>query len=193
MIAVGNSYAFVEPLESTAIHMIVRQLDLLTDHFPESRHDTGIKVRLNRQINEHWDSLRWFLGLHYRFNRKLETPFWRAAAQETDISGARERLDLFRERAPLSYQRPMFYPVVPPDFFSDDHSFDTILLGQQVPARLLDAEEKSGWLARSAALERFARTALGQRQALALLRERPEMLAAFVTDRDSWVHPWLAS
>jgi hypothetical protein len=32
---------------------------------------------------------------------------------------------------------------------------------------------------------------MGQREALALLRERPELLAQFVGDRDSWVHHWL--
>jgi tryptophan 7-halogenase len=82
---------------------------------------------------------------------------------------------------------------VPPEFFSDDHSFDTILLGQQVPARLLDPEDRTGWLAQIDALERFADRALGQREALALLRDRPDMLAAFVADSESWVHPWLAS
>jgi tryptophan halogenase len=193
VIAVGNSYAFVEPLESTAIHMIVLQLDLLTAHFPESRKDKSIKDRLNQRMNERWDSLRWFLGLHYKFNRKLGTPFWQAAHERTDISGAQERLELFLERAPLSYQRPLFYPVVPPEFFSDDHSFDTILLGQQVAAQVLDPEDKEGWLAKVEVLERFASRALGQREALKLMRARPEMLAKFVENDESWVHPWLAS
>jgi tryptophan halogenase len=193
VIAVGNSYAFVEPLESTAIHMIVLQLDLLTAHFPESREDKGIKNRLNERVNQRWDSLRWFLGLHYKFNRKLATPFWQAAREGTNISGAEERLELFRERAPLSYQRPLFYPVVPPEFFSDDHSFDTILVGQQVAARLLDPEDREGWLAQMEALERFTDRALGQREALKLLRTRSDMLAAFIDNDESWVHPWLAT
>jgi tryptophan halogenase len=81
--------------------------------------------------------------------------------------------------------------VVPPEFFSDDHSFDTILMGQQVEARLLPPEDKPGWSARVDALRRFAGRAMGQAEALALLRQRPEMLAEFVTDRQSWVHHWL--
>ncbi len=191
VIAIGNAHAFVEPLESTAIHMMVLELDLLTTHFPASRRDVAIRDKLNQRVAQRWDALRWFLGLHYRFNRRLDTPFWRAARASTDISGAEERLALFRERAPLSYRRPLFYPVVPPEFFSDDHSFDTILMGQQVEARLLPPEAEPGWAARVDGLRRFARRAMGQAEALALLRERPEMLADFVSDRDSWVHHWL--
>jgi tryptophan 7-halogenase len=191
VIAIGNAHAFVEPLESTAIHMMILELDLLTAHFPASRHDIAIKEKLNERISQRWDALRWFLGVHYRFNRRLDTPFWRAANADTDISGAEERLALFRERAPLSYRRPLFYPVVPPEFFSDDHSFDTILLGQQVEANFVPPETETGWNAQVDALRRFARRAMGQREALALLRERPEMLAQFVGDRESWVHHWL--
>jgi tryptophan halogenase len=192
VIAIGNSYAFVEPLESTAIHMIIHELDLLTAHFPSSRHDVAIKGRLNQKISESWDALRWFLGLHYKFNRRLRTPFWRAVNAGADISGAEDRVALFRERAPLSYRRPLFYPVIPVEFFSYDLSFDNILMGQQVEAQLLPPEEKeASWTARINALCHFARRALGQREALALLRQRPEILMDLISNRESWVHYWL--
>jgi tryptophan 7-halogenase len=192
VIAIGNSYAFVEPLESTAIHMIIHELDLLTAHFPSSRHDVAIKGRLNQKISESWDALRWFLGLHYKFNRRLRTPFWQAVNAAANISGAEDRLALFRERAPLSYRRPLFYPFIPVEFFSGDLSFDTILMGQQVAAQLLRPEEKeASWTARINALCHFARRALGQREALALLRQRPEILMDLISNRESWVHYWL--
>ena len=192
VIAIGNSYAFVEPLESTAIHMIIHELDLVTAHFPGSRHDVAIKDRLNQKIGESWDALRWFLGLHYKFNRRLGTPFWREVNADADISGAEDRLALFRERAPLSYRRPLFYPFIPVEFFSGDLSFDTILMGQQVEAQLLPPEEKeASWTARINALCHFSRRALGQREALALLRQRPEILMDLSSNRESWVHYWL--
>ncbi len=193
VIAIGNAQAFVEPLESTAIHMMILELDMLTTHFPASRHDNAIKDKLNQRIGERWDSLRWFLGLHYKFNRRLDTPFWREANANTDISGAEERLALFRERAPLSYRAPLFYPVLPPEFFSDDHAFDTILFGQQVEANLLPPEDKAAWNVKAGALSRFAQHALGQREALELLRQRPEMLSEFINDPKSWIHHWLLS
>jgi tryptophan halogenase len=35
-----------------------------------------------------WDDVRDFLGIHYAFNTRAETPFWRACREETDLAGA---------------------------------------------------------------------------------------------------------
>lgn len=193
VVAIGNSYAFVEPLESTALHMIVLELELLMNNLPASKQDEGIKSTLNRKINERWDALRWFLGIHYKFNRRLSTPFWQAANQNTDISGAAERLALFQERAPLSYRNSLFYTVHPPEFFSDDHSYDTLFMGQQIPTRFVaPVEDAATWKRQQAILQAMASTAMPQHQALQCLREtRPDLLYDFTKRRDSWLHTWL--
>jgi len=195
VIAMGNSYGFVEPLESTSLHMIVLQVDLLTTHFPSSRRDRAIQPLLNRKVATRWDALRWFLSLHYKYNRKLDTPFWRAMRADVDISGAEERVAIFQERAPLSYRTPLFYQGNPPDFFSDDHSFDTLLFGQQVPARYVEPrEDRASWSRKARVLREIAGRALPSRDALSLLRDRrPDLLAEFVDREDSWVHRWLPS
>lgn len=188
-VAIGNSYGFVEPLESTAIHMIVLTLELLTTHFPSSRHDHAVKQTLNRKVAERWDALRWFLGIHYRFNHRLDTPFWRTARSEVDISGAEERVALFRERAPLSYRTSLFYTVLPPEFFSDDHSFDTLLMGLDVPARYVEpAEDRATWERRRSSLRQVARGALPQAAALDWLRSHPDQQRRVVSEPESWLH-----
>ncbi|MEH1895045.1 MAG: tryptophan 7-halogenase [Nostoc sp.] len=193
VVAIGNSYAFVEPLESTAIHTIVLELELLLTNFPASKRDEGIKSVLNRKMSDRWDALRWFLGIHYKFNHRLSTPFWQAANRDTDISGAIERLALFSERAPLSYRNSLFYPLHPPDFFSDDHSYDTLLAGQQVPARFMEpVEDPATWQRQMAILKGLASTAMPQHEALSCLREkRQDLLYDFAKRRDSWLHTWL--
>ncbi|MEH2158434.1 tryptophan halogenase family protein [Nostoc sp.] len=193
VVAIGNSYGFVEPLESTAIHMIVLELELLLTNFPASKQDEGVKSVLNRKISDRWDALRWFLGIHYKFNHRLSTPFWQAANRDTDISGAVERLALFSERAPLSYRNSMFYTLHPPEFFSDDHSYDTLLAGQQVSARFVEPiEDLATWQRQLAILKGLASTAMPQHQALSCLREkRQDLLYDFAKRRDSWLHTWL--
>jgi tryptophan 7-halogenase len=192
VVAVGNSYAFVEPLESTAIHMIVFELVHLTNHFPGSRRDQPVKELLNKKINALWDGLRWFLSIHYKFNRKFSTPFWNEIQSSCDVSGAEERVQLFRQRAPLSGKPSLFYYVYPPDFFSDDHAFDIILLGQQIDARYLTpTEDREGWARKTDARRRLVKHALPMAKSLELIRERPEMLAEFVSSPKSWVHRWL--
>jgi len=193
VIAMGNAYGFVEPLESTALHMLVLQLEILTTHFPASRQDDAVKAVLNGKIGRRWDALRWFLGIHYKFNRRLDTPFWRAARNDVDIEGAAERVALFRERAPLSYRTSAFYTVLPPEFFSDDHSFDTLLMGQQVPARCLEPiEDAATWQRQRALLQAVARDALPQHEALPRLHESDtDQLRAFAMRDDSWLHTWV--
>lgn len=193
VVAIGNSYAFVEPLESTALHMTIYELEYLTNHFP-LRHDAATKAQLTFKMNDLWDQLRWFLAIHYRFNRRLETEFWRAARATVDVTGASERLSLFNERAPLSDRPSLFYSIIPPDFFSGDHAFDTLLLGQGVPARLGPPRQtQTTWHRRASLRREIAEHALPQSVALPLLRDlQPELLAAFIDNPQSWVHHWIA-
>ena len=58
---------------------------------------------LNLNIAKVWDGLRWFLSIHYKFNNKYNTPFWRAARSDTDTSGARTLLDAYQSLAPLHF------------------------------------------------------------------------------------------
>ncbi len=102
VVAIGNSYAFVEPLESTALHMAILQIEHLLEALPVRKHERGVQAALNRKVGDHWDYVRWFLALHYRFNNRLNTPFWQASRSDVDVSAYAELLDWFRERGPLS-------------------------------------------------------------------------------------------
>jgi tryptophan halogenase len=169
--------------------MMVLTLELLTTHFPSSRHNDALRDTLNRKVGQRWDALRWFLGIHYRFNKRLDTPFWRAANDEADVSGAEERVALYRERAPLSYRTSLFYPLFAPEFFSDDHSFDTLLMGLDVPARYVEPiEHPATWERRRSSLLRTASAALPQAEALAWLREHTKEQERLVSEPLSWLH-----
>ena len=189
VVALGNSYGFVEPLQSTALHMLVFQIELLTTHFPPSRQDHSFKSALNKKVGERWDALRWFLGVHYRFNRARDTAFWRAANEEVDISGAAQRVALLRERAPLSYRPSFHYRYLPPEFFSDDHAFDSMLMGLRLPSRRVEtADSRVDWQRRLTGLRSLADMALPHAEALRWLREGGEDALSMLTLRpDSWV------
>ncbi len=102
VVAVGNAFAFIEPLESTGIHMILRHLKSLAkclDAAPVSDDAVGA---YNKRMNDRWDSLRWYIALHFRFNGKLDTPFWRECRAAADVSGIAEYLEYFERYGPLS-------------------------------------------------------------------------------------------
>ncbi len=185
VVAVGNSYGFVEPLESTGIHMIIHEINQLVLNFPASRDDTGLKRAVNRKLNAHWDEIRWFLSVHYRFNRRLTTPFWRQCREEVDVSGAQERLDVFTERAPLTSRQSLFWT---PEQIFTDFAYDVLLMGQRVPGRRVEPHEtRAAWSARKAAMDEVVSRALTQQEAIVMLhRSPPEILQQMVSNDGSW-------
>jgi tryptophan halogenase len=188
VVAVGNAYAFVEPLESTGLEMLTIELDHLIEHFP-ARRDEGVKRALTQKLNGMWDNIRGLLAVHYKFNQKFDTPFWRACRSETDLADAESRVALFAERAPLSHSRALFRARDPiADFFSQEYMCDVMLCGMQVPARFIEPfESRASFDRRQESYRECARWAIGQADALDMLRSRPDTLAAIFDHEDSWI------
>ena len=182
VVAMGNAYGFVEPLESTALHMLIRQIGLFAGAFPIRRGERGVAAALNRKVGAWWDYLRWFLALHYRYNRSLDTPFWRHCRRRTDVSGHGELIELYRERGPLSYQGAALAGVDVPDPLWGAEGVDVLLLGQGVPARLPEpAVSRAEWQKRVALYQRLAE-GTPQAEALEILDREPELLERWVAE-----------
>jgi tryptophan 7-halogenase len=181
VVALGNAYGFVEPLESTALHMLIRQIGLLVRSFPARRGDRGLAALLDRKVALWWDYLRWFLAIHYKFNRRLDTPFWRACRAEVDVSSHAELLAAFRERGPLSYDPAARAAFDYPDPLWGPEGIDTLLLGQQVPTCLpWPALPSAAWRERLRLARAAVARATPHERALDLLTERPELLEAML-------------
>jgi tryptophan halogenase len=180
VVALGNAYGFVEPLESTALHMLIRQIGLLAGLFPLRRGERSLQPLLNRRVGGWWDYLRWFLALHYRFNRRLDTPFWRACQEEVDVSHHAELLAAFRERGPLSYDPALRGAFDYPDPLWGPEGIDALLLGQGVPCHLPRPLLAAGaWHARIAQARATVARAAPHAAALDLLAVRPDLRERF--------------
>lgn len=186
VVAVGNSYGFVEPLESTGIHMIVHEVNQLCLNLPERKGTTAIQRVVNRKLNAHWDEIRWFLSVHYKFNQRSKSAFWRECNAKVDISGAADRVGFFQERAPLTYRQSMFWS---PEQIFTDFAYDVMLLGQKVPAQYLKPQEQRGpWTRRRDEIAATARKALSHEEAVAALQQSPPaVLRQMLTKPGSWV------
>ncbi len=192
VMAVGNAYAFVEPLESSSLLMITMMSMMLAQGLPTSWSQPRSRAAFNTSIARKWDALRWFIAVHYRFNTRLDTPFWRDARANVDVSGIQPLLDAFSEGAPLQlrdlYTRGSVRATV--RTFYDLQSYDCILLGQKTPARWLPMRERADrWHARKAAAEALVRQALPQAEALDACEKSPELLDDMLRDPESWAAP----
>lgn len=195
VMAIGNSYAFVEPLESTGLLMASLGVQALTDVLPASWSDAHLREIVNAGLGRRWDAVRWFLSVHYKFNTRSDTPFWKEVRERCDISGFQPLLDLFRNGAPLTRRDPFLTDLAldaAPTYFGLA-GIDNILLGQKVPARLLGrAEPIEHWWARRRAGAALLTRALPQRAGLAAFHTDPELNHQLFNDPDSWAGPHVA-
>jgi len=102
VVAVGNASGFVEPLEATALMMICLQSRWLADGLIDSecRPTRSMRKLYNKMHGSSWTDIRDFLALHYRFNDRLENPFWRRCREETPLGTLTELVEFYRENGP---------------------------------------------------------------------------------------------
>jgi hypothetical protein len=96
-VAVGLSAGFVEPLESTSIHLIETAVGKLIELWPDGDFRPELADEFNRVMGIRYESVRDFIVLHYKLTRRTDTPFWRHCAAMPIPDSLRHQIDLFRE------------------------------------------------------------------------------------------------
>jgi len=187
-VAVGNAYGFVEPLESTALHMVIIEIAYLLagiEALYNPAADENTLPRINTQVGAHWDYLRWFLGVHYKYNRRLDTPFWQACRHDVDVSGFHHLLERFEREGPWVLHQGERFEVGDPAFGYS--GLMMMLLGQKVPSPLPPVKmTREQWFERDTQFRGLVKRALPQNVALPILRENPELLTRFSQGTGSW-------
>ena len=176
VVGIGNSVGFVEPLEATALQVICVEASTLADSLIDSLcAPTPSLVTLYNKYNaQAWDDIRDFLAVHYKFNTRLDTPFWQACRNDTKLHDAEFLVDFYKENGPSV--------VAGAQLLHSSNSFGmdgylAMLIGQNVPHAkpfTPSAAETKLWNDRCATWALEARRALDVRQCLDAMR-RPGM------------------
>lgn len=100
-VAVGLSSGFLEPLESTSIHLIQTAIMRIIAMFPSQRFDQIEIDEYNRHTQHEFDRVRDFIIAHYKVTQRGDSPMWRRY-QAMDIPETlKMRLDHFGNNGKL--------------------------------------------------------------------------------------------
>lgn len=108
-VSVGLASGFVEPLESTGIHLIQRAIMLLLEYLPDRHPDDALRRAYNKRMASLYDEVRDFIILHYLMTQRDE-PFWKAARHVPIPDSLRETLDLYDETGRIDNARLQLFP-----------------------------------------------------------------------------------
>jgi tryptophan halogenase len=97
-IAVGLSSGFLEPLESTSIHLIQVAVMKFLDYFPNRDCEPQLVERFNDEMRNSYEPVRDFLIAHFKVTERDDTPFWAHCKNMSIPDTLEAKLDLFRRR-----------------------------------------------------------------------------------------------
>ncbi len=95
VLAIGLSSGFLEPLESTSIHLIQRGLSKLISWFPDKSFEQKNIDEYNRLHNRDVERVRDFIILHYKVNDRSDSEFWRHCREMDIPDELKNKIDTF--------------------------------------------------------------------------------------------------
>ncbi|GAA4773716.1 tryptophan 7-halogenase [Stakelama sediminis] len=126
VVAIGLSSGFLEPLESTSIHLIQTGIFRLIALFPDRNFMTSDREEYNRQSAFEYADVRDFLIAHYKVTRRDDSDFWNYLRTMDVPESLSQRLALFAESA-------RFFQHGKAELFREE-SWVQVLLGQGLDA-----------------------------------------------------------
>jgi len=97
VLSLGLAAGFMEPLESTSIHLIQTSLARLLTHFPDKRFNAPDIDAFNARTLREYERVRDFLVLHYTATRRDDSEFWRHCQTIEQPEELARRIAQFRE------------------------------------------------------------------------------------------------
>ena len=101
VVAVGLSSGFLEPLESTSIHLIQSAIVRLIQLFPHNGFAPSLETEYNKQSELEFEQIRDFLVLHYTVNERTDSAFFNDMRNITLPDSLAHKITLFKESGNL--------------------------------------------------------------------------------------------
>jgi tryptophan 7-halogenase len=126
VVALGLAGGFLEPLESTSIHLVQSGIARLLTLFPTKAFSAPERDRYNALIARDYTDIRDFLILHYIATTRDDSDFWRACRALKPPAGLSEKLKMFESSGRVFREH---------DELFTETSWLAVMVGQGVEAR----------------------------------------------------------
>ena len=122
-VAIGLAGGFVEPLESTSIHLIQIGVSRLLQLFPFEGCNEHLIRRYNKMSHAEYENVRDFIILHYKATERDDTPYWRDCRDMTIPDSLAERIELFKQTGHVHHETNEVFGVT---------SWLQVMIGQRI-------------------------------------------------------------
>ena len=112
VVAVGLASGFIEPLESTSIHLIQMAIAHLFTYFPDKGFDVAVADQFNRMMTLEYEWVRDFIILHYKATERTDTPFWNHCRAMEIPEPLRQRMELFKADGRVFREGEELFPKI---------------------------------------------------------------------------------
>ena len=123
VVAIGLSSGFLEPLESTSIHLIHSGLVKLLDYWPDRTFSRLLSEQYNRVMENQYQSIRDFIILHYKATNREDSAFWQYCKSMDVPDSLTYKMEHFRSSSRI---------VLSPGELFQPPSWLAVLIGQNV-------------------------------------------------------------
>jgi tryptophan 7-halogenase len=103
-VALGLASGFLEPLESTSIHLVTSGIYHLLEHFPDKNFDQTNIDSYNDELIFENERVRDFIVLHYCLTQREDTPLWRYCRSMAIPDSLRQRIELYRRTGRIRWR-----------------------------------------------------------------------------------------
>ena len=123
VVALGLSGGFLEPLESTSIHLIQNGIARLFALFPDKNFNPLERDEYNRGMRDLYEDIRDFIILHYKATQRDDTPFWRYVRDMDIPKPLARKMELFKTRGRVFRENAELFSMP---------SWVAVMLGQNI-------------------------------------------------------------
>ncbi|MBJ7483234.1 tryptophan halogenase family protein [Brevundimonas sp.] len=123
VVALGLASGFIEPLESTSIHMVQSGIANLLAMFPTKAFEQAETDRFNRVVAYEAERIRDFIILHYNATQRTDTEFWNYVRTMPVPDSLLEKYEIFRSRGRVFRENEELF---------NDTSWFAVMIGQNV-------------------------------------------------------------